>query len=71
MPTLIAGGMGGKLKHGPTGRYVQLAGYDWSQVLITMAHAMGVTSINKLGDVGRRLYHWSESRGVVHPWRIS
>ncbi len=46
--------LGGKLKHGPTGRYVQLAGYDWSQVLITLAHAMGVPSINKLGDLGMK-----------------
>jgi hypothetical protein len=51
MPTVIAGSLGGKLR---TGRYLQLAGYDWSQVLITMAHGMGVTSLNKLGDLGMK-----------------
>jgi hypothetical protein len=54
MPSVIAGSLGGKLKTGPTGRLVQLAGYDWSQVLITMAHGMGVTGINKLGDLGMK-----------------
>ena len=46
--TLVAGGLGGKLR---TGRYLQLAGNDWSQLLITLAHGMGATSINKVGDL--------------------
>jgi hypothetical protein len=46
--TLIAGSGGGKLR---TGRFLQLSGNDWSQLLITLAHAMGVTNMTKFGDL--------------------
>lgn len=45
---LVAGGGGGKLK---TGRFVELPGYDWSQMLITLAHIMGATGLNKFGEL--------------------
>ena len=49
---MLAGGCGGKLK---TGRIrCDLQGYDWSQLLITLAHAMGVTSLTKFGDLGMK-----------------
>jgi hypothetical protein len=45
---LVAGSGGGKLR---TGRFVELPGNDWSQMLITLAHVMGATSINKFGEL--------------------
>ncbi len=47
--TLVAGRGGGKLK---TGRAVDLPSYDFSQLLVTACHVMGVTSVNKIGDLG-------------------
>ena len=36
-----------------TGRYIDYAGgKDHNQFLVTMCHAMGVTSVNKVGDMG-------------------
>ncbi len=49
--TVVAGKAGGKLK---TGRFLDLQGYDWSQLLITFAHAMGVGSLSKFGDLGMK-----------------
>jgi Protein of unknown function (DUF1552) len=49
--TVLAGGCGGRLK---TGRFLDLQGYDWSQLLITFAHAMGVPSLTKFGDLGMK-----------------
>jgi hypothetical protein len=46
--TLLAGGGGGKIR---VGRYVTLPNNDWSQFLITLAHVMGHTSLNKFGDL--------------------
>jgi hypothetical protein len=45
---LVAGGGGGKLR---TGRFLELPGNDWSQMLITLAHIMGATSVNKHGEL--------------------
>ncbi len=52
--TLMAGRLGGRIKTGATGRSLDLQGYDWSQVLITIAHAMGLSSVNKIGDLGMK-----------------
>jgi hypothetical protein len=49
--TLVAGRCGGKIK---SGRFLDLQGYDWSQLLITFAHAMGVSSLSKFGDLGMK-----------------
>jgi hypothetical protein len=46
--TMVAGSGAGKLR---TGRMVSLPTNDWSQFLITLAHAMGVTSLMKFGDL--------------------
>ena len=48
---VMAGSCGGQLK---TGQYVELNGYDWSQLLVTLAHAMGANSINSIGDLGMK-----------------
>jgi hypothetical protein len=48
--TLVAGGCGKKLR---TGRFLNLGGYDFSQLLVTAAHAMGATSVNKVNDLGK------------------
>jgi hypothetical protein len=47
----MAGSCGGKLR---TGRLVDVSGYDWSQLLITVCHAMGATSVTSLGDLGMK-----------------
>jgi hypothetical protein len=52
--TLLAGGCGGKIRTGPSGRLLDLQGYDWSQLLISFAHAMGVSSLTKFGDLGMK-----------------
>jgi hypothetical protein len=49
--TLLAGGGDGMLK---TGQNVNMAGNDWSQLLITLAHAVGATSVNKIGNLGMK-----------------
>jgi hypothetical protein len=48
---VVAGGGGGKLR---SGRVVDVQGYDWSQLLITLCHVMGVTSVNEIGDLGMK-----------------
>jgi len=48
---LMAGSCGAKLR---TGRFVDLTGYDWSQLLITVCHAMGATSVESIGDLGMK-----------------
>jgi hypothetical protein len=48
---VTAGSLGGKLK---VGRFVDLTGYDWSQFLITIAQAMGATSVTSIGDLGMK-----------------
>ena len=46
----VAGGGGGGLK---TGRFLQLTANDWTQLLVTAAHYMGVTSVNQVGPLGK------------------
>jgi len=48
---VMAGSCGGKLR---TGRFVDLTGDDWSQLLITVAHAMGATGVTSIGDLGMK-----------------
>jgi len=49
--TFIAGKGGGKLR---TGRSIELGpNYDFSQIMCTAAHVMGVTSVNQVGDLGK------------------
>jgi hypothetical protein len=47
----MAGSCGGKLR---TGRLVDASGYDWSQLLITVCHAMGATRVTSLGDLAMK-----------------
>jgi uncharacterized protein DUF1552 len=49
--TVVCGGSGGMLK---TGQNINLAGYDWSQLLITLAHSVGASSVNHLGNLGMK-----------------
>jgi hypothetical protein len=50
---VLAGGLGGKTITGPSGRFVDFAGrYDWTQMLVTICHAMGATDVNGVGDIG-------------------
>jgi hypothetical protein len=46
----VAGSGGGKLK---TGRFLQLGSYDFTQLMVTAAHVMGVTSVDKVGTMGK------------------
>jgi hypothetical protein len=46
----VAGRAGGKLK---TGRLLDLQAYDFTQLLVTAAHVMGVTSVNQVGPLGK------------------
>jgi hypothetical protein len=46
----VAGKAGGKLK---TGRLLDLGQYDFSQLMLTAAHVMGVTDVTQVGDLGR------------------
>jgi hypothetical protein len=48
--TLVAGSGGGKLR---TGRALELPEYDFSQLLVTAAHVMGVSDVNQVGDLGK------------------
>jgi hypothetical protein len=45
---LVAGGGGGRIR---TGRFLDLPGYDWSQLLTTLCHAMDVPSVTKVGEL--------------------
>jgi Protein of unknown function (DUF1552) len=47
----VAGSGGGKLK---TGRFLQLPNYDWTQLLVTACHVMGVTNVNQVGELGKQ-----------------
>ena len=49
----VAGRCGGKIKTGTTGRFLQLGGSDFTQMMLTAAHAMGVTSVTKVGSLGK------------------
>jgi hypothetical protein len=49
--TLVAGSAGRKLK---TGRLLELGpDVDFSQLLVTACHVMGVTDVNQVGDLGK------------------
>jgi hypothetical protein len=47
---LVAGKAGGKLR---TGRLLDLPMWDFSQLLVSAAHIMGVTDVMQVGDLGR------------------
>jgi hypothetical protein len=49
--TLLAGGKNLGLK---TGQNVDCSAHDHSQLLITMAHAVGATTVNHIGDLGMK-----------------
>jgi hypothetical protein len=49
--TVLCGGSGGLLK---TGQNIDLTGSDWSQLLITLAHGVGATSVNHIGNLGMK-----------------
>jgi hypothetical protein len=49
--TVLCGGSGGLLK---TGVNVDCSGYDHSQLLITLAHAVGASSVNHIGNLGMK-----------------
>jgi hypothetical protein len=49
--TVLAGGGGGLLK---TGQNIDLTGNDWSQLLISLAHGVGATSVNHIGNLGMK-----------------
>ena len=49
--TLLAGGSDGMLK---TGVNVDCSSYDHSQLLITLAQAVGATSVNHIGNLGMK-----------------
>jgi hypothetical protein len=46
----VAGSCGGKLK---TGRFLNLGGNDFTQLMVTACHAMGVTNVNQVGELGK------------------
>jgi hypothetical protein len=46
----VAGKGGGKLK---TGRFLNLGSNDFTQLLVTACHVMGVTSVNQVGENGK------------------
>jgi hypothetical protein len=50
---VLAGGLNGRLLTGPTGRLVdyQLK-YDWTQMLLTICQAFGVSDVTAIGDLG-------------------
>jgi hypothetical protein len=47
----VAGSGGGKLK---TGRFLKPGGNDWTQLMVTACHVMGVTSVNQVGPLGKQ-----------------
>jgi hypothetical protein len=49
--TVLCGGSGGLLK---TGQNIDLTGYDHSQLLISLAHAVGASSVNHIGNLGMK-----------------
>jgi hypothetical protein len=45
---------GGVMNTGTNGRLVDFGGkYDWTQMLVTICHAMGATDVSSVGDLGR------------------
>lgn len=61
---VLAGGLGGKMNTGTTGRLVDYQGkYDWTQMLVTLCHAMGATGVDVVGDLGVA----GEIPGVLRP----
>jgi len=48
--TWVAGRAGGKLM---TGRFLDLGGNDFTQLLVTAAHVMGVPSVTQVGPLGK------------------
>ncbi len=50
---VLAGKLGGALNTGSAGRLIDFQSkFDWTQLLVTICHAMGVASVNKVGDLG-------------------
>jgi hypothetical protein len=50
-PNMFFGKLGGAIPR--TGRYIDFAGRnDHNQYLVTICHAMGATTVNKVGDLG-------------------
>jgi hypothetical protein len=49
--TVVCGGSDGLLK---TGQNLNLTGNDWSQLLITLAQAVGATTVNHIGNLGMK-----------------
>jgi hypothetical protein len=49
--TVVCGGSGGLLK---TGQNIDCTGYDHSQLLISLAHAVGATGVNHIGNLGMK-----------------
>jgi hypothetical protein len=50
---VLAGGLGATMNHGTNGRFIDFAGkYDWTQMLVTICHAMGAGDVSQVGDLG-------------------
>jgi hypothetical protein len=50
---VLAGGLGGMMNTGMNGRLVDFGSrYDWTQMLVTICHAMGAADVDRVGDLG-------------------
>jgi hypothetical protein len=49
----VAGRAGGKIRTGTTGRLLEMGNYDFTQLLLTACHVMGVTGVNQIGELGK------------------
>jgi hypothetical protein len=50
---VLAGGLGGKLQTAAGGRLIDYQRkYDWTQLLLTICQAFGVTDVSQIGDLG-------------------
>ena len=50
---VLAGKLGGAMKTGSNGRLVDFQGKnDWTQLLVTICHAMGAADVTTVGDLG-------------------
>ncbi len=50
---VLAGKLGGALQTGSAGRLIDFqAKFDWSQLLVTVCHAMGANDVTSVGDLG-------------------
>ncbi len=50
---VLAGGLSGAINTGANGRFLDFQGsYDWTQLLLTIGHAMGATDLTSIGDLG-------------------